>query len=368
MEILLLDNAIDSLEWALRHLTTFLKKDAQFNNPEKSITYLKQTILCLNSALELFFKAKISDINPILIYDNLCTKDMNKDILAYYCKKQRGEINEPLYDYIVERSDIHTIEYSKCIDLFCMLYSVGEGDKKNFIEINRIRNNIMHLGIKNREEYYKLAGELAEILLFLEFDLLRHINCKKRKVRRLCYDMCFLENVLSSLEDSIWAKINFKKIKYVCEDLEKAFNDIKVQQYLGDKGISAGFGLTLDAEFMYSVIYMPYENMEVNIAAVYSSGAKDALIVCDEWSKDGPVYAVIELNVIDIVDSEKNKFYLSCDKKGTIIEDYEKQGEFWKEGDYKGKFAKVPFGKVKKIELMMKIIDSIEDIEFDNRI
>lgn len=368
MEILLLDNAIDSLEWALRHLTSFLKKDVQFNNPEKSTTYLKQTILCLNSALELFFKAKISDINPILIYDNLCTKDMNKEILEYYCKRQLEEINAPLYDYIVEKTEIHTIEYSKCIDLFCMLYSVGEGDKKNFIEINQIRNNIMHLGVKSREEYYKLAGQLAEILFFLQYNLLRTINFKKRKLKKMCSDMCVLEHTLSSLEDNIWVRINIKKVEYVCKELERAFNDVKVQRYLSDKGISAEFGLTLDAEFMYSVIYMNYEDIEVNIAAVYSSGAKDALIICDEWSKDGPIYAVIELNVIDIGDNERNKFYLSYDKKGTIIENYEQQGEFWKEGKYRSKFAKVPFGKTKKIELMMKIIDSIEDIEFDNRI
>ena len=85
MKILLLDNAIDSLEWALRHLTTFLKKDAQFNNPEKSITYLKQVILCLNSALELFFKAKIRDIivNAILFCPAMVSINCPKTATIY---------------------------------------------------------------------------------------------------------------------------------------------------------------------------------------------------------------------------------------------------------------------------------------------
>ena len=91
MKILLLDNAIDSLEWAVRHLEWFLEKDLEYVNPDESTTYLKQAILCLNSALELFFKAKISEINPILIYDNLSTKDMHKSVLEYYSKKQSSK-------------------------------------------------------------------------------------------------------------------------------------------------------------------------------------------------------------------------------------------------------------------------------------
>ena len=56
MKIYLFDNAIDSFEWSLRHLRTFLETDSNFENPDISTTYLKQAILCLNSALELFFK------------------------------------------------------------------------------------------------------------------------------------------------------------------------------------------------------------------------------------------------------------------------------------------------------------------------
>lgn len=58
MKIYLLDNAIDSFEWSLRHLRTFLETDNNFENPDISTTYLKQAILCLNSALELFFKER----------------------------------------------------------------------------------------------------------------------------------------------------------------------------------------------------------------------------------------------------------------------------------------------------------------------
>lgn len=59
MKIYLFDNAIDSFEWSLRHLRTFLETDSNFENPDISTTYLKQAILCLNSALELFLKKEL---------------------------------------------------------------------------------------------------------------------------------------------------------------------------------------------------------------------------------------------------------------------------------------------------------------------
>ena len=364
MKILLLDNAMDSLEWAVRHLESFLNKDAEYSNPNESTTYLKQAILCLNNALELFFKAKISEINPILIYDNLCTKDMHQSILEYYSKKQSGLMDIPLYDYVIENADIHTIEYSKCIELFCTLYSVGEGYKKNFIDINQIRNDLTHLGIKSKSEYYTLAGQLAEILFFLEFDVLPSLQYEKTKVEGICCDIGFIQHTLASLEDGIWAKINMKKIEFICKQLRENFYTQEVQEYIFKKNISVGFDLTLDAEFMYSVIDVEHSETRINIAAIYSSGSKEALIICDEESKDGPIYGIIELNTIDIGDLSKSKFYLSQDKCGTIVQDYDEQGVFWNNnGKYKRSFAYVPFSKKKQVELMKKIIDSIENIE-----
>lgn len=101
MKIYLLDNAIDSFEWSLRHLRTFLETDNNFENPDISTTYLKQAILCLNSALELFFKERISAINPLLIYEHIETDNLPHVF----------------------------IDYSKCIDLYCSLYSVAQGHK-----------------------------------------------------------------------------------------------------------------------------------------------------------------------------------------------------------------------------------------------
>ena len=127
MKILLLENAIDSFEWALRHLRSFLELDNHFEKPDTSTTYLKQAILCLNGALELFFKERISTINPLLIYKHISTDSIPQEIIDYYAQKQKKNIQEPLYNYVVENSELHTIDYSKCIEFYCSLYSVPQG-------------------------------------------------------------------------------------------------------------------------------------------------------------------------------------------------------------------------------------------------
>lgn len=39
--------------------------------------------------------------------------------IDYYAKQQNGDIDEPLYNYVIENTELHTIDYSKCIELYC---------------------------------------------------------------------------------------------------------------------------------------------------------------------------------------------------------------------------------------------------------
>lgn len=121
IKIYLLDNAIDSFEWSLRHLRTFLETDSNFEKTDISTTYLKQAILCLNSALELFFKERISAINSLLIYDHIETDYLPHVFIDYYAQKESHKIDEPLYNYVIENTELHTIDYSKCIELYWLL-------------------------------------------------------------------------------------------------------------------------------------------------------------------------------------------------------------------------------------------------------
>lgn len=361
MKILLLDNAIDSFEWALRHLRSFLEIDSHFEQPDMSTTYLKQSILSLNNALELFFKAKISHINPLLIYKNLNTDVLPFDIINYYAKKQSNEINEPLYNYIVTNSDLHTIDYSKCIDLYCTLYSVPDGCKKDFQELNTLRNGLTHLGINDQTEYYILAGRIARILLYSHYHIFRNLDYDLPKTENIISEIFTIEFTLASLEENIWFDIQSTKIEIICKEIEKHFNSNEIKNYMKEKHIDASLGLTLDAEYISFLITMMYDNHEQEFAAAYSNATNNALIISDASKNDGPIYGIIELPKSDTTPS---KFYISLNDTGTVIPSFDEQGAFWKSKEYKKHFAYVPFGKTKIIEMLKEIINLMSITDF----
>lgn len=361
MQILLLDNAIDSFEWALKHLRTFLELDTHFEKPDTSTTYLKQAILSLNAALELFFKERISQINPLLIYEHISTDSIPQDIIQYYREFQIGNIDIPLYNFIIENSEIHTIDYSKCIDLYCSLYSVPHGYKENFIALNGIRNKLTHLGINSKEEYYVLAGRIANILNYTHYKILTEINYLPTHIDKIRCELLDIEFTLTSLEDSIWRTANKVKIECLCNQIDTIFHSEEISEYMLEKNVIADFGSTLDAEFMYGLFTIKKDNAETEIAAIYASASKDTLLLCDSEQKDGPVYAIFTLSNQEDLPS---KFYKSIDNSGVDIPDFDVQGDFWKNKPYHSNFAYVPFGKKQIVEVLKQIINYMSTVEF----
>lgn len=360
MRLLLLENAIDSFEWTLRHLEHFLKIDSNFENPDISTTYLKQAIISLNTALELFFKAKISDINPLLIYEHITTDDIPSSIIRYYSKMKKSEINEPLYNYMIVNSDIHTIDYSKCIELYCDLYSVPMGNKKDFIKLNGIRNKLVHLGISSKTEYYVLAGRIANILRFIQYNILNDLNYDNEHIEKICSDILSIEFTLTSLEDEIWFKDNTNKIKIICNNIEDIFNSKEITNYMSEKNVKAVFGLTLDMPFSKAIFSIELEGKEYEIASVYSFPNNNSLLISDTVDVNGPVYGVITLSETENLPSN---FYLAKSETGIEIPNFCEQGEFWKSKPYKDSFAYVPYGKNKLTDMIKIIIDIMSTVE-----
>lgn len=360
MRMLLLDNAIDSFQWSLRHLRSFLEKDNKFEDPDMSTTYLKQAIISLNTALELFFKAKVSDINPLLIYDNITTNNIPAEVLEYYAKFNNGEIEEPLYNYIIKDSNLHTIDYTKCIELYCALYSIPIGRKEDFYVLNNIRNKLVHLGINNQSEYYILAGKIVNILLFIQYDILKNLDYDSDCIQQICCDILDIEFTLSSLEDGIWADIKKTKIEIICNQIDKCFNSKEISDYMVEKNVIGDFGLTLDMQFSYACFTIKKDGQEHEVVNIYSSPQEDSLVVCDADEKDGPVYAVITLSKEDI----PKKFYLANSDYGIEVKDFCNQAEFWKNKPYNNSFSYVPYGKEKIIQMIKQIINFMSIVTF----
>jgi len=132
--------------------------------------------------------------------------------IEYYTLQAIHPTGEPLYNYIIENSDIHTKDYLKCIDLYCTLYSVPQGYKEEFTILNSIRNKLTHLGISSQDEYFVLAGKTANILNYVHFNILYGLDYDADHLDRVRCDIIDIEFTFTSLEDSIWRKANKTKI------------------------------------------------------------------------------------------------------------------------------------------------------------
>lgn len=340
MQMLLIENALDSFHWSLKHLRDFLKLDNKYENPQKSTTYLKQAVIALNCALELFFKERISAYNPLLIYK---TDSIPQVFIDYYKLPNDIKNETPLYDYVVTNdTTIHTIDYSKCIDLFCKLYDIPDGNKSDFENLNCMRNDIMHLGINNQQEYYLLAGRLSNILWFVQYKILYNLNYKTQIIRKIDNDILDIQFTLSSLNDSIWKNLKYHKIELICNKLEKVFREKEITDYSISKGLTIDCGITLDMEYASLLISMIYNNKREEIVALYSDPANNALILADSENCNGHVFGVIVIN--DTTDIPQ-KFYISRDDEGVLIPDYCEQGCFWQSKKHSKMFEYLSFSK-----------------------
>ncbi len=237
---------------------------------------MKQGILSLNASLELFFKAKISLINSLFIYEHISTDSLPEEIIDYYTQQTRCSTGEPLYNYIIENSDIHTIDYSKCIDPYCTLYSVPQGYKEDSTILNSIRNKLTHLGINSQDEYFVIAVRIANILNYVHFNILYGLDYDEVHLNKVRCDIIDIEFTFTSLEDRIWRKVNKVKIECICNQIDSVFHSDEVTNYLLEKNISAEFGTTFDAEFMYGLFTMQKDDYQHEIASIYAFPSKNA--------------------------------------------------------------------------------------------
>lgn len=359
MKILLLDNAMDSLKWSVTHLKSFLKLDYDYEKPDKSTTHLKQAILTLNSSLELFLKYEISQCNELLIFREAKSDNLAMVFKEYYYKKNTEKLKVPLYDYVVlEDKLIRTIDYSNCITLYAELYDVPEQNVCDFIFLNGIRNELQHLGINNKKEYYKLAGCLSRILWFVQSNFLEKDIVSKHIRSNVITDLYSLQYTLSTIEDTIWRKMQNDKIENICIKFKKAFDTKSVQDYMVEKNVYAEFEVMVDYEpNAPALIFVGKDTNCRPFLAMYTDTESGALILADDELKDGPVFSTI---VLENDRMFPDKFYTSKEITGTFVKDYCEQGQFWS-GKYRNEFDKVPFGEKQLINVMNKVINYIAE-------
>lgn len=344
------DNAFEFIESTTNHLDWILDNDPYYEL-EETTRYLKHLILSLSSASELLIKIYLSDINELLIYENV-----NEKVLNYY--KSNNEMS--LYDYIVYKDiDVETSNFKTCIDKLFFVTDLPLKYKKSLNNLRILRNKFIHFGINSNEEYYKLLFVIRNV-----YELLT--NCEPFNKILIDYisddptkDLEIYSNYsLEVVIDKLWAEKYNPEIQVIFNEFYSVFNNSKFKfaSMLPDVD-EVRFSLAfiefsdkelVDLDLALWVHNYPEENV-LTIESSFKHGPILAVIPIQEGSKDREVYYAKSVEDIEVDDiSSYEKFW---EKKGILGDSY-----------IKAKLGQQSINKI--IKLIEDYFNSLGELEF----
>lgn len=340
MKLNLLENAIESLETTYETIGHLCNDEIDLSSRE-TMKYLKRAILSINNALELFIKLELSDINELLVFSP-------NDSYENYFEYVKSQSMMPFYEYVVKNNlNVTTLSYSKCIEIFFKATNVSYAYKNSVVELNKIRNKFIHLGIDSTDEFY---------------EWLYHISCG---MNMLVNESIFFKRIISFFEEEDNVDKAFD-IEQSIFSLEEKYDELWFNKYQ-DKisRIISLFRSVIEAngyELLLSDLSMKddrigfisciVEMKDTNHIKLDFSNRPDvcALILSGEFNY-GPLFAVFPLG-----GECNNKVYIT-NGNGLDVQDLEGKSEFWKkEGEYPN-IAKLLF----PIDISEKAIQIILD-------
>ncbi|MED9989617.1 MAG: hypothetical protein UE033_05850 [Coprococcus sp.] len=156
MRIMLIDNAVDSLQIAMNAFNLWNKGIETRNN----FRFLKITIEFLHNAMELLLKATLNLEDEKIIYSS--KNDRQKDSI----EKNKVEAEKQkisLIEYTVKNSNLKTLSYGEILKKCIEMGIVSGGRKIECLEkLGIYRNQIMHLGIDVNEDFAELLAVIHE--------------------------------------------------------------------------------------------------------------------------------------------------------------------------------------------------------------
>jgi hypothetical protein len=190
-ELSLLDNAIDSLKHGLMHIMAYEEKG-------KQISDIKQGIMNLVNAIDLFVLEKVRQKDETLIYEN---KKYDKYGIGY---RQTIKAEKA---YKIIRSDVEQItdEEFKAYEILKILRNAATHSTFSYGE-EREYNIIFLLHFIARFVEYELEIDLQDLI---EDDMLKFYH---NKIRNLDYGEVLQERIYATIESKI-SLLNFISIK-----------------------------------------------------------------------------------------------------------------------------------------------------------
>lgn len=320
MRLSIIENAIDSLEIAIEH-TEWLCNNPDYENSE-NIRHIKQAILSINNAMELFVKIALSEINELLIYNY--TENM-----SIICRSLKEKGEETLHDYIIKQNyEVTTIGYSKCIDILFMVSDIPLKYKRMMKKLNEIRNKFMHFGIDSSDEYFEWLYCMSYVMkMLVEEKIFYEKMAKHFNENELLDKASDIYNAVFSLEqkfDKIWTEKYFNQIKIIIDIIKSEIE--KNELRLAADNILPDF----DELGFIPCIIRQLDDQE-NQFYLENRPEECALVLAGEYNY-GPIFAVFPFSNLN-----KDKMYI-CKEDYAIVDRNDTLEAFW---DIKGKYKDI---------------------------
>lgn len=156
MKINLIDNAVDSLQIAMRAFSLW-NEDCE---SRYSFRYLKVTIEFLHNAMELLLKAILKENDEKAIY---CMENEKQKFCIENARRQAREEHISLMEYAMKIDEIKTLSYNELLGKLIENRGIYRGREKACLEkLGIYRNRVMHLGIDVSDDLCDLLAVIHE--------------------------------------------------------------------------------------------------------------------------------------------------------------------------------------------------------------
>lgn len=299
------------LDFLLKHIES---QDYPF---EDSHGFLRMAIICIHNTLELLIKARLMQVNELLIISNIGERDLLDAIKIIANEESEYFMYKKIYS---STSNIKTIDYRESLDRYFRLFDEDSATKEHLIEIGNYRNSVTHLGIdKNPIEHHEIYRMLLICIELIEDKILYGIDLDEPSLDLFLesedLSLTLIYKLKSELKELIPLYYSWHIDDYRI-DIENAINSDDYKNILTENN------LTLE----YSFVSEEFTNAKL----IIKSGDDNVIelkVCCDIYAE------ILELNFMFkdkvsllLIDLNKSIYYYS---KDFIDEELVYENNYW---------------------------------------
>lgn len=321
-------------------------------------SFLKMSVFLTHNAAELLMKEALSNVNELLIYENLS----DSTILGIYAFKVKNNSKTRLINHMLgENCNVKTIDYNTLVNRFSKIYNLLEDLSVALNYLGKYRNKIAHLGIEMPIEYYKVISAINGSLKVIRNTIysIKYLDVKTDNPIYELFD--YIDDIIElgqSVEEEVWSSYYSDNFIILTSYLDDLFKDLDFQDYLTSNSyqINIEKGKFIDSYNFRIVLKNIRKNMSFEIY-IKNKPFSDVSIFLDE---EGYVFSVLDQKCF--LDKGKNSRCFYCYKTPAYTSNDEfEEDEFWKNDKRENKCNLYEFNYLNLVNCLKQAMEWIKN-------